>query len=252
VNIGSSYSRELCCGTHVSSTSEIEDFLIVRVDSKGQSNKRIYCVTGSFAKNVRDLFENDFKKKFHYLEENQNKISLDELYNSCQKLREIYLDEKSLLFPYNQRFNYVNRWKKLIPDKKILRKYFYNQLNKNLDNNFIQSNVDLPIYDIGYMLLRYNDENNLRKHQPYIIYINFHQKILIIYLKNPRQRDQLIKHMKNNYQMKQITNFEDYDQQTRDLFTITKKLIIFQPIEKNSFDKINFPHITTELFSTVF
>jgi len=252
VNIGSTYSRELCCGTHVSSTSQIEDFLIVRVDSKGQSTKRIYCLTGLFAEKVRYLFENDFKKTFDYLEKNQNKIPLDELYNSCRKLREIYLDEKSLLFPYNQRLNYLNRWKNLIPDKKILRKYLLNQLNENLKNNFIQSNVDLPIYDIGYMLLRYNDENNLRKHQSYVIYINFDQKILIFYLKNPRQRDQLIKHMKNHYQINQITNFEDYDEQTRDLFTITKKLIVFQPIDKDSFDKINFQDMCTELFSNVF
>jgi hypothetical protein len=252
VNIGSSYSRELCCGTHVSSTSQIEDFVIVRVDSKGHSNKRIYCLTGIFAKNVRDLFANEFKKKFDYLEDYQNEISLDRLYNECRKLREKYLDDKSLLFPYNQRLNYLNRWEKLIPEKKTLRKYFFNQLNKDLKENFLQSNVDLPIYDIGYMLLRYNDENNLRKHQPYVVYINFDQKILITYLKNPRQRNQLIDHMRDRYQMNTITNFEEYDQQTRDLFTTTKKLIIFQPIENNSFDKINFQHLTNELFSTVF
>jgi len=252
VNIGSSYSRELCCGTHISSTKQIEDFLIVRVDSKGQSNKRIYCLTGSFAKNVRYLFENEFEKKFHFLEENQTKIPLDELYNECRKLREIYLDERSLAFPYNQRLNYLNRWKKLAPEKKILRKYLVNQLNQDLNNDFIQSNVDLPIYDIGYTLLRYDDEKNIRKHQPYVIYINFQQKILIIYLKNPRQRDRLIQQMKNRYQMTMITNFEDYDEQTRDLFTTTKKLIVFQPIEKDLFDKINFHHMCTELFSNVF
>jgi hypothetical protein len=252
VNIGSSYSRELCCGTHVSSTNQIEDFLIVRVDSKGQSNKRLYGLTGLFAKNVRYLFQNEFQKQFHYLETNRNQISLDELYNECRKLREIYLDERSFLFPYNQRFNYLNRWKELIPDKKILRKYLSNQLNKDINNNFIQSNVDLPIYEIGYMLLRYDDENNIRKHQPYVIYINFQQKILIIYLKNPRQRDQFIQHMKNHYQMNVVTNFEEYDQQTRELFTVTKKLVVFQPIDKDSFDQINFHQMCNELFSYVF
>ena len=201
VNIGSSYSRELCCGTHVSSTSQIEDFLIVRIDSKGQSNKRLYCLTGSFAQNVRDLFINDFQKKFHYLEENRHTLPLDELYNECRKLREIYLDEKSFSYPYNQRWNYLHRWKELAPEKKSLRKYFFNQLNEDLNNHFMQSNVDLPIYDIGYMLLRYDDENNLRKHQPFVIYVNFQQKILIIYLKNPRQRNQLIEYMKDRYQM---------------------------------------------------
>lgn len=252
VNIGSSYSQELCCGTHVSSTGDIEDFLIVRVDSKGQSTKRIYCLTGLFAKNIRNLFENDFQEKFNYLEENQDKISLDELYNSSRKLYEIYLDDKNLSFPYNQRMNYLNRWKKLIPEKKILRKYFFNQLNKDLTKNFISSNVDLPIYDIGYMLLRYQDENNLRKHQPYIIYVNFHQKILIIYMKNPRQREEFIKHMDANYQMNLITNFNNYDKQTYDLFTITKKLLVFQPIEKDQFDKIDFHNMCSQLFSTVF
>ncbi len=121
-----------------------------------------------------------------------------------------------------------------------------------MKENYLQSNVDLPIYDIGYMLLRYNDENNLRKHQPFLIYINFHQKLLIIYLKNPRQRDQLIDYMEKHHQMNVITNFDEYDQQTHDLFTITKKLIIFQPNETNSFEKINFQHLTDQIFSTVF
>jgi hypothetical protein len=102
------------------------------------------------------------------------------------------------------------------------------------------------------MLLRYDDEKNIRKHQPYVIYINLQQKILIIYLKNPRQRDQSIQQMKTRYQMNTITNFEDYDEQILDLFTITKKLVVFQPIEKDLFDKINFHQMCTELFSNVF
>ncbi|CAF3794803.1 unnamed protein product [Rotaria magnacalcarata] len=248
VNIGESYSRELCCGTHVSSTNEIEDFLIVRVDSKGQSNKRLYCLTGSFAKNVRYLFENDFQKQFHYLKQNHDQISVDELYSQCRKLREIYLDEKSLLFPFNQRSEYLNHWHKLMPDKKILRKYLLNQLNEDSKKNFIHSNVDLPIYDIGYMLLRYDDENNTRKHQPYVIYINFQQRLMIVYLKNPRQRSQLIEKMRNQSEMTMIENFENYDQQTQDLFTTTKKLIVFKPIDKNRFDRMNFQQMCDELF----
>ncbi|UJR38154.1 hypothetical protein I4U23_030831 [Adineta vaga] len=252
VNIGSTYSRELCCGTHVLSTSDIEDFLIVRIDSKGHSNKRLYCVTGSFAKQIRNLFENDFQKRFHYLETNQHQISFDHLYNECQNLRETYLNEKSLSFPYNQRLNYLDRWHRLTPEKKSLRKYFTNQLNQDLTKNFMQSNVDIPIYEIGYMLLRYNDETNQRKHQPYVIYVNFQQKILIMYLKYPRQRDQLIEYMQNHYKMNAMTNFDQYDQQTRDLFTITKKLVVFQPIDKDFFDQMNFDQISTELFSHVF
>ena len=252
VNIGTSYSHELCCGTHISSTKQIEDFLIVRVDSKGQSNKRIYCLTGSFAQNIRYLFESEFQKKFHYLEDNQNEISLDKLYNECRKLYEIYLDDKSLLFPFNQRSIYFNRWLKLIPEKKTLRKYLLNQLHSDLTKNFIQSNVDLPIYDIGYMLLRYKDTTNSRQHQPYIIYINFHQKNLIIYLKYPRQRNQLIEYMKTHYKMNSVTNFDNYDQKTRELFTVTKKLVVFQPINKDLFDKMNFHRICDELFSHAF
>lgn len=252
VNIGSSYSRELCCGSHVSSTGQIEDFLIARVDSKGQSNKRLYCLTGGFAKDVRDFFENDFQKKFHWLETHRNEIPIDELFNECRKLREIYLDEKSFLFPYNHRLDYLNRWKELIPDKKILRKYLSNQLHEDLEKNFIHSNVDLPIYEIGFMLLRYDDEKNLRKHQPFVIYVNYQQKILIVYLKNPRQRERLIEHMKDRYEMNAMTNFEDYDEQTRELFTGTKKLVVFHPINENSFDQMDFSRICPQLFSHVF
>jgi hypothetical protein len=58
--------------------------------------------------------------------------------------------------------------------------------------------------------------------------------------------------MKNHYKMNIITNFESYDEQTRELFTITKKLAVFQPIEKDSFVKINFQQMCDELFSNVF
>lgn len=252
VTIGSSYSRELCCGTHVSSTGQIEDFLLVRVDSKGQSNKRLYCLTGSYARNVRDLFANDFQKKFHWLENHRQEIPLDELFNDCRKLREKYLDERSFLFPYNQRLDYLIRWKELIPDKKILRKYLLNQLHEDFKKNFIHSNVDLSIYEIGFMLLRYDDEKNLRKHQPFVIYVNFQQKILIIYLKNPRQREQLIEQMKNHYEMNVLSNFDENDQATRELFSTTKKLLVFQPINVESFDRMDFSQICTELFSHVF
>lgn len=252
VNIDSTYSRELCCGTHVSSTKQIEDFLLVRVDSKGQSNKRLYCVTGRFAAQIRNLFHNDFQKRFSNLETNRDHLPLDELYDECRKLREIYLDEKSLTFPFNQRSNYYNRWKELMPDKKLLRKYLSNQINDNLKRNFISSNADLPIYDIGFMLLRYNDENNLRRHQSFVIYINSAQKILIFYLKNPRQREKIIEHMKTKYRMKHIDNFDEYDQQTRDLFTTTKKLLVFQPNEINFFEKTDFDQLTTKLFSIDF
>lgn len=177
---------------------------------------------------------------------------MDELFNECRKLRELYLDEKSLLFPFNQRSNYLDRWHKLTPDKKILRKYLTNQLNEDLKKNYIHSNVDLPIYEIGFMLLRYNDENNTRKHQPFVVYVNFQQELLIIYLKNPRQRNQLIEKMKNHYDMNSLGNFENYDEQTRDLFSTTKKLVVFEPIDREKFHKMNFQQICDELFSTVF
>ena len=248
VTIGSSYSRELCCGTHVCSTDQIEDFLLVRVDSKGQSNKRLYCLTGSFAKTVRDLFENDFQKKFHWLENHRQEIPLDELFNECRKLREKYLDERSFLFPYNQRANYLTRWKQLIPDKKILRKYLLNQLHNDPKKNFIHSHVDLPIYEIGYMLLRYDDERN----QPYVIYVDYQQRILIVHLKNPRQRERLIEQMKNRYQMNSMNDFHGYDEATRELFTVTKKLVVFKAMNEESFDRMDFSQMSSELVSHVF
>ena len=252
MNIDSTYSRELCCGTHVNSTSQIEDFLIVRVDSKGQSNKRLYCLTGSFAKHARELFENDFQRRFHYLEDNRETIPVDEIYSECRKLRDTYLDDRSLVFPYNQRATYLPRWQQLMPDKKLLRKYLLNQLKEHPDQKFIQSHVDLPIYEIGFMLLRYDDETNTRTHQPCVVYVNFAQQQLIIYLKNPRLRDSLIEWTRTRSQMKLLENFEHHDDQTRELFTKTKKLLVLQSTDTDSFNRMNFDDVCTELFATVF
>jgi hypothetical protein len=252
VNIDSNYSRELCCGTHVTFTSQIEDLLIVRVDSKGQSNKRLYCLTGSFAKHARELFENDFQRRFHYLEDHRAKIALDEIYSECRKLRDTYLDDRSLVFPYNQRATYLPRWQQLMPDKKLLRKYLLNQMKENPDQKFIQSHVDLPIYEIGFMLLRYDDETNTRTQQSCVVYVNFHQQLLIIYLKNPRLRDRLIQWTRARSQMRLLESFDQYDDQTRDLFTKTKKLLVLQSTDSDSFNRLNFDDVCNELFATVF
>jgi len=136
LTIGDEFSRELCCGTHVRSTKEIEDFLLVRVDSKGQSNKRIYCLTGSFAENVRKSFENDFLRRFERLENERERIPIDELFSECQNLRETFLDERSLNFPQNQREKFYSRWQNLMPDKKIVEKISFGSTQRRSNATF--------------------------------------------------------------------------------------------------------------------
>jgi hypothetical protein len=233
----------------VPSTRIIDDFLLVRVDSKGHNNKRIYGLTGPSAKHVRQQFENDFQPEFHYLEQHRHDIPLDEFYHRCRQLHSKYLDEKSIAFPYSQRSTYLTRWQHLLPDKKHLRKYLLDQLNNNIEQNFIQSHVDLPIYDIGYMLLRYNDANRTRQSQPYVIYVNYEQRLVLVYLKNVRQRQCLIDLLTTRFPLIFNTNFDNYDEQTRDLFTSTKKLLVFRTHDNESFDKLNFSRISAELFA---
>lgn len=252
LSIGSSFSQELCCGTHVSSTREIQDFLLVRVDSRGRSNRRLYGVTGSFAENVRHNFENDFLKRFQHLEQNQNEIQLDELFGAARKLRENYFDERSLNFPYNERQNYFPRLLNLIPDKKLLRKYLVKQLSDDLNRSFIQSNADLPIYEIGFMLLHYDDPTNSRQNQPFVVYFNSNQRWMIVYLKNPRQRNQLVEFVTNRWNFDLFEDFHHFDQQTQDLFRTTKKLAVFRMKNDQDFDRLNFDRISNELLSTRF
>lgn len=233
----------------MSSTGEISDFLLVRVDSKGQSNKRLYCSTGPFAQHVRQLFVDDFQRRFDQLEENRTRLPLDELYSECRRLREVYLDDKSLMFPYNQRDAYVKRWQELIPDKKLVRKSLLNQLHEDPKKLFIHSNVDLPIYDIGFMLLRYDDPNNTRADQPAMIYLNSRQRLLMVYLKKPRQRSAWIERIEDRVPLQLMNDFESCDELTRALFTSTKKLLVFTARDAQTFDQLNFDQMCTELFS---
>ena len=252
LNVGSSFSRELCCGTHVESTRKIEDFLLVRIDARGQSNKRLYGVTGSYAKNIRHLFEKDFCKRFHRLETDKNQIPIDELFSECRYLRQTYLDERSLEFPYNKRANYSKKLQEIFPDKKLLRKYLLQQLTINPDQLYIQTKADLPIFEIGFMLLHYDDKEKKRQHQPFVVYVNFHQRLFIIYLKNPRQRNDLIQYLKAQFETALIDDFQSEDEKTRELFTKTKKLVVIKFPDHDRFDRLDFQRICTELFSTQF
>lgn len=61
------YSIEICGGTHVSNTSEIEDFRIIKLEPKGSGNWRFECITSNKSCNE---FDNTIIKKIDLQYEN--------------------------------------------------------------------------------------------------------------------------------------------------------------------------------------
>lgn len=51
------YSVEFCGGTHLSNSSQMQDFLITREESVAKGTRRIEAITGQYAQNARDAFD---------------------------------------------------------------------------------------------------------------------------------------------------------------------------------------------------
>lgn len=136
------YSIEICGGTHVKNTSEIENFKIIKLDSKGSGNWRFECITSNklcsefdneVIKNINlqyesllnnyksyNLKDNEIEKiikyKFnerHYLEK---KIIIDNLTNLINIIKIRKEKEQNVLdanflkndfLKYDKNFNYI-------------------------------------------------------------------------------------------------------------------------------------------------
>lgn len=141
VKIGE-YSIEICGGTHVKNSSEIEDFRIIKLDSKGSGNWRFECITSNktcnafdndVMKNINLQYENlldtyksynikddeiekIIKYKFHDKHYLEKKIIVDNLANfinviKIRKEKELGVENANSLkndfLKYDKKFNYI-------------------------------------------------------------------------------------------------------------------------------------------------
>ncbi|WFQ91259.1 alanyl-tRNA synthetase [Mycoplasma feriruminatoris] len=131
------FSSELCGGTHVNNTSEIEDFIITGIESKGSGVYRIKCLT-SF-KTVNEYLNEQFK-----LYKDQAEVIIDK-YNQNKNLLTNELLENTYLQIKNITINKQN----LLVIKDLLDKL--KEINKDYDkkvNDLITANKLLQFKDL--------------------------------------------------------------------------------------------------------
>ncbi len=171
------YSIEICGGTHVKKTSDIEDFKIIKLDSKGSGTWRIEAIAtkkliNDFDRTIKKQTLDDIKKfisdyhsiglkdeefeklidknfdNMHFIELKQYydliKNALNVIKYKFEKTNQenIILNLKNNLKSYNELVNYV---KLENIDRKILMQTLTNLVNENRNNiyliiNFIDNN----------------------------------------------------------------------------------------------------------------
>ncbi|MEG2463913.1 MAG: alanine--tRNA ligase [Malacoplasma sp.] len=104
------YSIEICGGTHVKNTSEVEDFKIIKLDSKGSGTWRLECITShklcdDFNKNVLQKLEQEYKRLFNTYK--MGKIKNDEIEEILQIpfIDMHYLEKKNIVDNFNNHMN---------------------------------------------------------------------------------------------------------------------------------------------------
>ncbi|QIN46984.1 alanine--tRNA ligase [Mycoplasma capricolum] len=131
------FSSELCGGTHVNNTSEIEDFIITGIESKGSGLYRIKCLTSFRA--VNEYLNEQFKVYKDQAEiiidkYNQNKDLLvnDQLENIYLQIKNITINKDNLILI-----------KDLLDKLKILNKDYDKKVNDLITNNKLLKYKDL-------------------------------------------------------------------------------------------------------------
>lgn len=184
----SALSVELCGGTHIKNTKEIEDFLIFNMESKGAGAWRIEAVSGynailTFLKNENNKLN---EKMNQYLEELKNifidsKI-IDQWKNKfkTQLTRQNWLENKKLLnllqafvieqnnqFHQNKKLNLTNEIKSKCLNQKPLNKIITLNLNEQ-EPKMINSIINSFFNELNnYLVVIFNKKNNI--HQYYLL-----------------------------------------------------------------------------------
>ncbi|WP_027063393.1 alanine--tRNA ligase [Mesoplasma seiffertii] len=87
------FSSELCGGTHVDNTKDIEDFIITGIESKGSGTFRIKCLTSN--ETVNEYLQTQFKKYFDEADKIMDKYNLSQQILKDANLEANYQDLKT-------------------------------------------------------------------------------------------------------------------------------------------------------------
>ncbi|ATZ18509.1 alanyl-tRNA synthetase [Williamsoniiplasma somnilux] len=117
------FSSELCGGTHVENTKDIEDFIITGIESKGSGLFRIKCLT-SF-ETVNEYLRNQFKHYFEEVEILIDKYNIAKNHLVDKQIEQHFDKIKSLEISKNN----LDIVKKLISEFKDLYKSYDKKIN---------------------------------------------------------------------------------------------------------------------------
>lgn len=185
------FSIEICGGTHVELTSQIEDFMITKLDSKGSGTWRIEAIAtkkliDEFNNTVRkhtlneiQVFINEYKKTqlkdadfenlinqdfdlMHYIELKQHHEAIKNSLNIIKHKLEKLNSENFILKVKNQLKNhkeFINFIKLENIDRKVLMQSLTNLVNENRDNIYLIINL----IDGNYQYFLCGNENFLKQ-----------------------------------------------------------------------------------------
>ncbi|AKU80273.1 alanine--tRNA ligase [Spiroplasma turonicum] len=96
-----SFSCELCGGTHVKSTKEIEDLLITNIESKGSGLYRYsaltsYSAINNYLNNLQNLFKEEVEKIREKVISYKNVVSCEKILNKLESFNKIKLKKDNI------------------------------------------------------------------------------------------------------------------------------------------------------------
>lgn len=131
------YSCELCGGTHVSNTIDIEDLLITNIESKGFGIFRIYAITSN--RTITKYLKNQFLKEKTELTNCINEYNNKKEKLCDQNLEKIWKQINNLII---SKIN-LKKLKKLVEKFNIFFKFWQKKYENILIKEFIEQNNNL-------------------------------------------------------------------------------------------------------------